>query len=153
MKLKKRFKILFHTIASFLFLTGTGTWALQSFVRVPGVFGEDHHPIEPWLLHAHGIGAYAFVAAFGYLLRDHVQPCLQGNRRRFSGLLFLGVICTLTITVFPILYSADGSLRVWAKEVHIDLGLAAPFLFVLHSRSFLAKLQFKRNSKQLLGLR
>jgi hypothetical protein len=96
--------------------------------------GPQHHPAEFWVRVLHFTGGYAAVLALGYLIPRHIRPGLRGEKRKTSGVSLLSLASVLGVTAIAILYSGDGPVGAWSAQVHDYLGLAAPILFLFHSR-------------------
>jgi len=135
MKLTQRFKLILFLTCGGLYFAGAVIWIFSRWVRIPSSFGETHHPIEAWATRLHSFFGFLILVLFGYLIRVHIEPGLKGNRRKSTGVTLSGVFLILSLTAFPILYSADGWLRESSQAIHLYLGLSSALLFWLHKKT------------------
>ena len=80
----------------------------------------------------HGAAAMAILIVIGMLLTGHVRFAWRARRNRGNGSLFLSVFAVLTITGYGLYYAGGESLRAWTSWIHLAVGLALPFLLMLH---------------------
>src|SRR5262245_57609416 len=75
-----------------LLLASGGLWLLfHHYVSVPGQFGAQPHPLEPWWLTVHGGAAVAFDVVLGTLLPAHVRRSWKAHKNRASGAVLLAI--------------------------------------------------------------
>lgn len=136
MKLGARFKAVLLWTSAILYMTGMGAWLLASRFQVQGEYGVEPSPWKPWFLHAHSVLGLVFLVLFGYLWRDHVEPGLQRQKKKRSGLTLVAAIAVLFATVPLLFYLTGEAPRAWTAAVHTWLGaiVLAPFLFHLRSK-------------------
>jgi len=119
-------------IGGLLLVSGLLWLFLEHSVRVEGDFGPERHPLEHWMLVAHGVIAYASLLLFGLLAGTHVLPAWSRSRNRVSGSLMLGLLLVLIGTALGLYYLGGERAREWTSALHWGLGSAAPLLLVLH---------------------
>jgi hypothetical protein len=115
-----------------LLATGIAWLVFNTWVRVQGDFGPEHHPAEHMVLIAHAIGAYAFLIVLGAMTPVHIP--LGWNRRRnlVSGITLVTVCGLLGLTALGLYYVGQDLLRGWTSLVHWTVGLAALPALLLH---------------------
>jgi len=135
-KLGPRFKALLLWTSALLYITGIAVWLAARF-PVQGEYGPEPSPLKPWFLHSHSVLGLFFLALFGYLWRDHVEPGLQRRKKKRSGLTLVAAIGILFATVPLLFYLTGDAPRAWTAAVHTWLGaiLLAPFLYHLSAKS------------------
>jgi hypothetical protein len=116
-----------------LIATGIGWLLLDSFVRVTGEFGPEHHPAERWFLVAHGIVAYAFLIVAGAMIPVHVTLGWNIGRNFKSGLMLAGTCVALAVTALGLYYLGDEIARHWVSVVHWSVGLLAGPALLIHA--------------------
>ena len=116
---------------SFLLATGLVWLVLDTWVRVPGEFGDEPHPAEHWALVLHGIAAYLFLICLGALVPVHVLSGWKVRRNRLTGATVLAVSAALAATGLGIYYASLDEGRFWVSTLHWGIGLLVlPFLAV-----------------------
>ena len=116
---------------SFLVASGLAWLLLDTWVRVPGEFGDEPHPAEHWALVLHGIGAYFFLVCLGTLVPVHIVSGWKVRRNRATGATVLAVSALLAATGLGLYYAALEDARFWLSAMHWGLGLAVlPFMIV-----------------------
>lgn len=114
------------------FVTGTGFFYLQRWGQAEGEFGPEINPLQPWLLRAHGLGAFLWLIAFGYLLASHIPVGWRARRQRSSGLSLVALLASLALTGYGLYYLAAEGLREAVGWTHLGLGLAFPVVLAVH---------------------
>ena len=127
--LKKSFYISFAT----LFLSGLVHVLLDTFFRVSSELGETLHPLQFWFLRLHSVSGLWFLFLFGYIFARHVQPKLKHRKNRISGLIFLSMLITLSLSAPALFYLVNESLKQAVTLSHIYLGLIVAIPFYFHS--------------------
>ena len=122
---------LFGTFAT-AFVTGLAWWGLHRWFQVNGEFGPAPHPAEHWLIRLHGAAAMLTLILLGSLLTQHMRRAWLARRNRRSGTLLLALNALLALTGYALYYSGGESLRAFASNAHLVLGLALPALLILH---------------------
>ena len=122
---------LFGTFAT-AFVTGVAWWVLHRWFQVNGEFGPAPHPAEHWLIRLHGAAAMLSLVLLGTLLAQHVRRAWLAHRNRRSGTLLLALNALLALTGYALYYSGGESLRAFASNAHLALGLALPVILILH---------------------
>lgn len=113
-------------------LTGVTFFALHRWFQVEGEFGPEKHPLEPWLIKAHGAGAFLSLMAFGYLLASHIPTGWRSKRSRKGGVALVIALSLMVLTGYGLYYLGDEEWRAATAWLHLGLGLSFPFLLVLH---------------------
>jgi hypothetical protein len=127
-----RLRNTFHVVFGLLFLSGAAWWALHRWGQVDGEFGPQPHPLEPWLIRVHGGAALAVLVLLGLLLPVHVRRAWLVARNRVSGSVMLALCLLLALTGWALYYAGGETIRTVASRVHVVLGLALPFLLLMH---------------------
>jgi hypothetical protein len=144
MKFTKTFKKIFYFVFTLLFLSGAAWLFLEKFVRVPGAFGEDHHPAQEVLIRIHGAIAYAALIVIGYLTHSHVRPGLKSKKQRGikTGWMLIVATSLLIVSSAMDLFGPETFVREWLATSHRYVGLFFPLLVVGH----VLKDRFAQNS-------
>lgn len=121
--------------ASFGLLVATGiAWLLlDSFVRVAGEFGPEHHPFQQRALIAHGVLAYGFLVVAGAMVPVHVTLGWNIRRNLRSGLTLAGTFLLLAASGLGLYYLGDEVSRHWVSIVHWTIGLLAGLILLIHA--------------------
>lgn len=116
-----------------LIASGIAWLALDTWVRVEGEFGPEHHPAEHWLLIAHGVLAYAFLIVAGTVIPVHIKSGWAQRRNRKSGL-SLGLSSAIAAaTALGLYYAADEALRPLVSAIHWLVGLVILPALLIHA--------------------
>lgn len=121
-----------YLLTGLLTLSGVLWLWFHHFVRLPGEFGPQIHPLEPWWLKVHGVSAAAFLVAFGSVLPLHVRSAWRNRRNRVSGTIFLSVTVLLASSGLGLYYAGGEGARDLISVLHWSVGLAMPALAVWH---------------------
>ena len=115
-------------------MTGTAWWYLDKFVRVKGVFGEDHHPAQEILIRIHGSVAYFTLLVIGYLIHSHIRPGLKHKKKRSLKTGWILIIATglLILSSAMDLFGPEGVLHSTLVQIHRFLGLVFPAILAIH---------------------
>lgn len=116
-----------------LIATGIAWLLLDSFVRVGGEFGPEHHPSERWALVAHGVVAYGFLIVAGAMIPVHIVKGWSRRRNLMSGLILAGTLLLLGTTALGLYYVGEDLLRNFVSNVHWVVGLVALPALVIHA--------------------
>jgi hypothetical protein len=121
--------------SSFGLLIATGVvWLLlDAFVRVPGDFGPEDHPVEHWMLIVHGVGAYVFLIVAGAMIPVHVTLGWNTKRNRKSGVTLASTCVLLAVTALGLYYLGDEIQRHWVSIAHWATGLLAVPILLIHA--------------------
>ena len=122
----------FGGVLAWSWLTGVSFFALHRWFQMEGDFGPEKHPLEPWLIKAHGAGAFLSLIAFGYLMASHIPTGWKTKRSRKGGLTLVAVLSGMVITGYGLYYLGDEAWRSAAAWVHLALGFSFPFLLAAH---------------------
>lgn len=115
-------------------LTGSGTlWLyLHHFCRHASEFGEQPHPLEPWMLRLHGAAAMATLIAQGALGYSHMRKSWHLRKNRRSGALLMVLMSSLVVTGYLLYYWGGEESRSLISITHWTLGLLLPLALPLH---------------------
>jgi hypothetical protein len=128
-RLKRSQRWFLYAVLALLFLTGV-TWAYwNDLVPSPGDFEMS---AKAWAMKIHGAAAMAILVLVGMLLTSHVRFAWRARRNRGNGSLFLSAFGILTITGYGLYYAGGENLRAWSSWIHLGVGLALPFLMIVH---------------------
>jgi len=115
-----------------LAVSGTIWLVLHYFFAVPGEYGPQTHPLEPWMLRLHGAAAMAALVIYGSLLPVHVRRAWSIRRNIALGIGLVSIMLLLTVTGYLLYYSGDENARPVISAAHWILGLVVPALLVWH---------------------
>jgi cation transport ATPase len=116
-----------------LLITGIAWLIFDTWVRVPGDFGPEHHPAEHWMLIVHAIGAYAFLVILGAMIPVHIPLGWHQRRNLKSGISLLTIFGLLGLTALGLYYIGDDALRSWTSLIHWAVGLIALPALLIHA--------------------
>lgn len=116
-----------------LFTTGVAWLLMDSFVRVAGEFGPEHHPAQHWILLAHGVMAYAFLIVAGAMIPVHITLGWNTRRNLKSGLTLAGICLVLAATALGLYYVGDEISRSWVSAIHWLIGLVLIPALLIHA--------------------
>ena len=125
-----------------LALTASGVaWLyLHYFAQIPGDFGPQTNPLEPWSLKLHGACSALALVLLGNLLAIHVPPALQSRRHLLTGLGLLAFWLLLAVSGYLLYYAGNEALRALTSKLHWIVGLLLPLSLVAH----LSERRFRR---------
>jgi hypothetical protein len=115
-----------------LVVSGVVWLVAHYFLSVPGEYGPQLHPLEPWMLKVHGAAAMAGLIVYGSLLPVHVRRAWSIRRNIVLGIGLVTVMLLLTVTGYLLYYAGDEDTRPVIGAVHWILGLAVPALLAWH---------------------
>ncbi len=127
-----RWKAGLGALLAWSWLSGVGFFALHRWFQIEGDFGPEKHPMEPWLLKAHGAGAFVSLIAFGYLLASHIPTGWRTKRARRLGLTMVASIVLMALTGYGLYYIADEDWRAAVGWLHLGIGVLLPLTLMLH---------------------
>ena len=116
-----------------LVASGVAWLLLESFVRVAGEFGPEHHPAEHWALIAHGVAAYGFLIIGGAMIPVHITLGWNTRRNLKAGVTLAGTCLILAVTALGLYYLGDEISRHWVSIVHWSIGLFAVPALLIHA--------------------
>ena len=129
-RLSQRHKIAFYSVLSVVFASGV-IWAwLHYFTRSETEFGAS--PAQGWVLMIHGLFAAISLVVIGSLLPLHVKHAWRAHRNRINGVFFVAIVTLLIVSGYALYYIGNEHLRSWTSWIHLGVGVAFPFLLVLH---------------------
>ncbi|MEO8523945.1 MAG: hypothetical protein ABI460_04520 [Caldimonas sp.] len=119
-------------------LLATGAaWLLVHYSRAMDALPS---PAEPWLMRAHGFGAFAALFVLGALAASHVPRGWRlANRRdwqqqRRTGFILCTLGAALALTGYLLYYFAPETVRPALGWLHSGLGVAMAIFVVAHRR-------------------
>ena len=115
-------RILLYSALLVLLATGVA-WAALS----PG-------PWAAWLMKIHGGAAMLALVLAGTLIAHHIPAGWTSLKNRRSGVLLLAALGWLAASGYLLYYSGSESLRFFASQSHLWIGLAASVVVALHLR-------------------
>ena len=80
-------------------LAGSGIlWlGLHYFLALPGQYGPQIHPLEPWMLRVHGAAAMAGLVIYGSLLPVHIRRAWSIRRNIVLGIGLVSIMMRRTL--------------------------------------------------------
>ncbi len=130
--LSRRRRWLTYGVLAGLWLSGAVWLVLRYFMQRHGEFGPSPHPLQPWLLRAHALFAFATLWLGGLLWAVHVAPNWRRHHRRMSGIVTAGALLILIASGYLLYYVADDRWRISVSTLHWLVGLAAIVPFLVH---------------------
>lgn len=128
-RLKPLQRRLLYGVVALLFLSGAAWTYWNQLVPSRGDFEIS---AKAWAMKIHGAAAMAILVLVGMLLAGHVRFAWRARRNRGNGSLFLSAFAVLTVTGYGLYYAGSEILRAWMSWVHLAVGLALPFLLIVH---------------------
>lgn len=115
-----------------LVVTGIVWLVLHYFLAVPGEYGPQIHPLEPWMLRLHGAAAMAGLIIYGSLLPVHIRRAWSIRRNIALGIGLVSFMLLLTVTGYLLYYAGGEDIRPVISALHWVPGLAIPALLAWH---------------------
>jgi hypothetical protein len=122
----------FWNYSTFAALFGTGAIWLVADQLKDAESGELWQAIAANTLMLHGTTAMIALVLLGALIPLHVQRSWRIGKNRVSGAVMVGTNVVLVATAAALYYAGSETLRNFAVDVHIAIGLAFPALIVTH---------------------
>ena len=94
--------------------------------------GETWQAIAANMLMLHGITAMVALVLLGALIPLHAQRAWRAGKNRVTGSIMAGLNAVLVATAAALYYAGADTLRTFAADVHIVVGLALPILILTH---------------------
>ncbi|HAI97886.1 MAG: hypothetical protein CL866_00480 [Cycloclasticus sp.] len=107
-------------------------FVLSKWFRITGEYGLQQHPWQFPSIQIHGGTAFLAMICFGILLGTHIPSGWKNKKKRKSGIALIVVACFLIITAYLLYYIAQDNLREYIVYAHLTLGLAFPFVLIVH---------------------
>lgn len=139
MKFSSTFKKIFFLSLGLLFFSGVGEFVLNHFYQQESNLGPVPHTWQIPSLHLHSMAGLWFLTIMGYLFAKHIQPGLQGERRKVSGFVLWMVLSFLILTVPILFYAVDEDWKSWTVLLHTYVGLLLPIPLAQHIYSRVRK--------------
>lgn len=131
-RLPRRRRYMIYIVGLGISLSGL-LWLMFHYLLVrDGEFGPQTHPLEPWSLALHGAFGFAAIWVFGMLWSAHIAKAWPLVRRRWSGGILTGIVAWLMVSGYLLYYTGNETLRAGLSITHWAIGIACPFLFLLH---------------------
>jgi len=118
--------------AAFAILTVTGAVWLVADWRKDPMEPDLWQEIAPRMLMLHGGAAMICLLLLGALVPMHVRRAWRTGRNRLTGPIMVAVNAVLIVTAFGLYYAGSETLRPWASDVHIAVGIALPLSLLVH---------------------
>jgi hypothetical protein len=115
-----------------LFVTGVAWSLLHDGLPRLGYEALSELAVVPLLLDIHGAAAMAALLVLGSLLPQHIKWAWSGRLNRFTGGLILATQGLFIATGYALYYVGDETLRAYASDLHLLLGLGLPLVLVGH---------------------
>ena len=128
-RLSWRHKVAFYTVLSVVFASGA-IWAWLHYFSQPNELGIS--PAQAWILMIHGLFAAMSLLVIGSLVPLHVKYAWRAHRNRGNGIFFIAIVTLLIASGYGLYYIGNERFRSWTSWIHLGIGLAFPFLLVLH---------------------
>lgn len=126
----RRFRGAFYATASVLFVTGTA-WLAGDRLEQTSVL-DAWRKTAAYLLMLHGGAAMLMLLLLGALIPLHVPVAWRRKKNRTSGAVMLASNAALIVTAFGLYYLGSETLRHWASDLHVGVGLGLPLLWAVH---------------------
>ena len=114
-------------------------WLALHYMAGAGA-GELPHPLEAWLMRAHGLAAFAGLFMLGVIGGSHIPHGWRMSARhrwaqqRGSGLLLSTLAGALALTGYLLYYFAPEQLRPALGWLHTGVGVAMGAMLAVHQR-------------------
>lgn len=122
-----------YALLAALLVTGLAWLGLDTWVRIEGEFGPEHHPVQALSLIVHGIAAYAFLVIAGAMIPVHIKLGWHLKRNRKSGLVLALACLALALTAVALYYVGAEGFRSAASLAHWLVGIALLPVFLVHA--------------------
>ena len=145
-----RWQIMLLTISgSLLWLSGAGWLLLHYYGQVPGEFGPQTNPVEPWFMRLHGLVLIPVLLGFGGLFVQHIPKGWKEQKQRIAGIALTAVLSALILSGYLLYYVGGDGLRAWTSLIHWAIGLASPAIFIWHYLGRTARKVAKKPAKRI----
>jgi len=91
-------------------------------------------PSATWLMKIHGGAAMLALVLVGTLIAHHIPAGWHSLKNRWSGVLLLVALGWLVASGYLLYYSGSETLRFFASQSHLWVGLIAAVVVALHLR-------------------
>ncbi len=130
LQLDDRFRWGIYAAFCVLFITGVGWLVADSLKDSP--HGELWQALSADLLMIHGGATMVMLLLLGALIPVHIRRAWRSRRNRLTGTIMATANTLLIVTAFGLYYAGSDTLRTWASDLHIAVGLIFPVLLVVH---------------------
>ncbi len=131
-------RIALYASGGFLLVSGT-VWLALHYSLGTGSGGLPH-PLEAWVLRAHGLAAFAGLFVLGVLAAGHIpQGWRLSHRRRWegqrsTGLMLCVIAAVLALSGYALFYFASETVRPALGWAHAAVGVTMAVLIASHRR-------------------
>ncbi len=131
-------RIALYASGGFLLASGT-VWLALHYSLGAGAGGLPH-PLEAWVLRAHGLAAFAGLFTLGVLAAGHIpQGWRLSHRRHWEGQRSTGVMlcviaAVLALSGYALFYFASEAVRPALGWAHAAVGVTMAVLIASHRR-------------------
>ncbi|HKQ61956.1 MAG TPA: hypothetical protein VJS92_11750 [Candidatus Polarisedimenticolaceae bacterium] len=125
---------LLWTSTALALVSGLGYAAMRYLLVGDDPFSAYHHPLQPWALATHVIGAPVLLFVLGWFWGNHVVPKLARGRPegRGSGLFLVGLTAVMTLSAYVAQSVAAPPARTALAWIHGLSGTLFVILLVAH---------------------
>ena len=115
-----------------LWLSGGAWLLLHYFEQMPGEFGPEMNPLEPWMMKLHGFVLIPALLGIGGMFVAHIPKGWDHVHQRVAGVALCAVLAVLIASGYMLYYVGDDTLRQWTSMAHWIVGLVLPAVFLWH---------------------
>lgn len=115
-------------------LSGIVYGVMKYLMTASDPFSVVNHPLQPWMLDLHVLGAPLMIFAVGLIAREHIFSQLRrsGKRGRASGIVTLSCLLPLIATGYLIQVFTNETMRFACVIVHLATGAIYLSFFITH---------------------
>ncbi len=116
-------------------VTGLAYAAFKHLMTSDDPFTAYNHPLQPWMLTLHVLGAPVLVFGVGIIFKDHVLGKMKNGAppaARRGGLWTLALVVPLILTGYLVQVLASGDFRNLSSWIHLGLGIAFLVFYGIH---------------------
>jgi hypothetical protein len=129
-RLEPRFRAALYAVFAVLTVTGA-VWLVADWRKDP-LEPDVWQEIAPRMLMLHGGAAMVCLLLLGALVPLHVRRAWRSGRNRLTGPIMMTVNAVLIVTAFGLYYAGSETLRPWASDLHIAVGIILPLALLVH---------------------
>jgi hypothetical protein len=121
-----------YTLTLLLIVSGLGWLAAVYLLAPPGEPTPAPHALAGPLLEAHGIAAYAALAAYALVGHAHMRTGWRVPALRSAGFWLCATVALLALSGLGFYYIATESVIPYLRWTHVAVGMALPCWLALH---------------------
>jgi hypothetical protein len=121
-----------YALTGVLVLSGLAWLGVVYLLAAPGEDTPAPHPLAGPLLAAHGMAAYAALAACALVGHGHIRTGWRLTLLRSAGLCLCLTLLGLVLTGLGFYYVANEAAIPWLRWTHVAGGIALPCVLALH---------------------